>query len=229
MASGTVALVGSGEYLPVSDHLDTALLARLSGPARVVVLPTASAPDGGEVPQRWQRMGVEHFTRLGAQVTPVLLLTRQDAENEAMAAQIAQANFVYLSGGKPRYLLETLRDTACWRAIVGIHAAGGVVAGCSAGAMALGAALFDFPQIWRTFPGLGLAHGVAVIPHFDEMPGLIRGQIRAVSDAIVTAGVEGGTGLVISERGWEVIGKGGVTIFTKAGKTRYTDGQTIPR
>jgi cyanophycinase len=229
MASGTVALVGSGEYLPVSDHLDTALLARLGGPAQVVVLPTAAAPDGGEVPQRWQRMGVEHFTRLGAQVTPVLLLTRQDAANEAMAAQIAQANFIYLSGGKPRYLLETLRDTACWRAIAGVHAAGGVVAGCSAGAMALGAALFDFPQVWRTLPGLGLAPGVAVMPHFDEMPGLIRSQVRAVSNDIVTAGVEGGTGLVISERGWEVIGTGGVTIFTKAGKTSYTDGQTIPR
>jgi cyanophycinase len=157
---------------------------------------------------------VEHFTRLGAQVTPVLLLTRQDAANEAMAAQIAQANFIYLSGGKPRYLLETLRDTACWRAIAGVHAAGGVVAGCSAGAMALGAALFDFPQVWRTLPGLGLAPGVAVMPHFDEMPGLIRSQVRAVSNDIVTAGVEGGTGLVI---------------FTKAGKTSYTDGQTIPR
>jgi cyanophycinase len=227
--SGTVALVGSGEFLPASDPLDRVLLARLAEAPRVAVLPTASAPDGPGVPERWARMGVEHFTRLGAAVAPVMLLTRQDAESEDLAATIAAANFVYFSGGKPRYLLETLRDTQCWRAIAGVHAAGGVVAGCSAGAMVLGEALFDFPQIWRTLPALDLAHGVAVIPHFDEMPGLIRNQIRRASPTIDTAGVEGSTALVISSDGWQVVGRGGVTIFTRQGKTRYTDGQAIPR
>ncbi len=226
---GTVALVGSGEYLPPIEPLDHWLLGRLSEPGRVVVLPTAAAPDGPGVPERWNRMGVEHFTKLGAAVTPIMLLTRQDAESSALAEQIAAANFVYLSGGKPRYLLETLRDTACWRAIVGVHAAGGVVAGCSAGAMALGEALFDFPQIWRTLPALGLVRGVAIIPHFDELPGVIRSQIRRAGNDIDTAGVEGNTALVVTHAGWQVQGSGSVTIFGKAGKTRYTAGQTIPR
>ncbi len=227
--SGTVALVGSGEFLPASIPLDRVLLGRLTEPPRVAVLPTAAAPDGPGVPERWARMGVEHFTQLGAAVAPVMLLTRQDAESPELAATIAAANFVYFSGGKPRYLLETLRDSACWRAVAGIYAAGGVVAGCSAGAMVLGEALFDFPQIWRTLPALGLAHGVAVIPHFDEMPALIRNQIRRAGPTIDTAGVEGSTALVVTADGWQVAGQGGVTIFTAHAKARYTDGQTIPR
>ncbi len=190
-----------------------------------------SAPDGTNVAENWQRMGVEHFTKLGARVTPVTVLTRADADSAAMAEQIAAANFVYLSGGKPRYLLETLHDSACWRAIQSVHAAGGVVAGCSAGAMALGEMLFDFPQIWRTVPALGLARGVAIIPHFDEMPGIIRGRIGPASKTIPTAGVEGNTALVVSAEGeWRVEGRGGVTLFEEGQPhTRYATGQVIPR
>ena len=227
--SGTVALVGSGEYLPPIEPLDRALLARLTGPVRVVVLPTAAAPDGPGVPERWARMGVEHFTKLGALVESVMLLTHDDATSEALAAQIAAANFVYLSGGKPRYLLDTLRDTACWHAIADVYAAGGVVAGCSAGAMALGDALFDFPQIWHTTPALGLAPGVAVIPHFDELPKLIADRVGIASKKIPIAGVDGSTALIVTAEGWSVMGKGGVTIFEEKRTTRYTDGQTIPR
>src|SRR5690242_16518631 len=122
---GTLALVGSGEFLPPIEPLDRLLIERLAEPARVVVLPTASAPDGAGVPERWAKMGIEHFARLGASVEAAMLLTRADAESEALAAQIAAANFVYLSGGKPQYLVDTLRDTPCWRAIAGVFAAGG--------------------------------------------------------------------------------------------------------
>ncbi len=75
--TGAVALVGAGEYLSAMDPVDRALLARLHDTPRVVVLPTASAPDGPGVPERWTKMGVDHFTRLGAEVQPVMLLDRQ--------------------------------------------------------------------------------------------------------------------------------------------------------
>src|SRR5260370_16740271 len=104
---------------------------RVNGPPRVVVLPTASAPDGAGVPERWARMGVEHFSRLGAAVEPVMLLNRADAGKDEVAAQLAAANFIYFSGGKPRYLLETLQATASFQAILLVFAAAGIIAGCS--------------------------------------------------------------------------------------------------
>ena len=225
--SGTLALVGSGEFLPPIEPLDKLLIERLSEPARVVVLPTASAPDGPGVPERWAKMGVEHFSRLGAQVEAVMLLTRADAESEELAARIAAANFVYMSGGKPQYLYSTLRDTVCWQAMAGIFAAGGVVAGCSAGAMVLGEHMVDFPRLWRTVPGLGLAPGLAVIPHFDEMPGMFTGLARPAARHVPIVGVDGSTGLVGSDHHWTVQGRGTVTTFTGKGKRVYHAGEQV--
>jgi len=224
---GAVALVGSGEFLPPIEPLDSLLVERLHETPRVVVLPTASVPDGPGVPERWAKMGVEHFTRLGAKVEPVLLLTRADAESADLAAQIAAANFVYFSGGKPQYLLATLRESVCWQAIQRVYAAGGVVAGCSAGAMVLGAGMVDFPRLWRTVPALGLAPDVAVIPHFDELPRMLTGLARPAARRTVIAGVDGSTALIYANQQWSVQGRGTVTIFIGQGKRVYHAGESV--
>lgn len=225
--TGTLALVGSGEFLPPIEPLDKLLIEQLQEPPRVVVLPTASAPDGPGVPERWAKMGVEHFTRLGAQVEPVMLLTRADAESADLAARIAAANFVYMSGGKPQYLYATLRDSPCWQTIQGIFAAGGVVAGCSAGAMVMGERMIDFPRLWRTVPALGLAPGLAVIPHFDEMPGMLTSLARPAAHQVPIVGVDGSTALVGNDHNWTVQGRGGVTTFTSKGKRVYRAGEQV--
>jgi len=225
---GTVALIGAGEYLPPIATVDKVLLARVGGTPRVVVLPTAAAPDGPDVSERWAQMGVEHFSKLGAIVEPVMLLRRADADNSKIVAQIAAANFVYLSGGKPRYLLETLQGTAAWDAIVNVLAAGGVVAGCSAGAMVLGSEIFDFPQVWRTIPALSLVPGIAVIPHFDEIPALMMNSMSPSKRRVTVVGIDGSTALVRSNAHWMVLGRGGVTVFTGKQKRRYLAGEQVP-
>ena len=226
MTTGTIALVGSGEFLPPIQPLDRKLLEHVQGTPRVVVLPTASAPDGAGVPERWATMGVAHFGTLGAQVEPVMLLTREDAENSAIAEKIAQANFVYFSGGKPRYLLETLQGTAAWEAIVALYTNGGVVAGCSAGAMVMGAALFNFPNFWQTTSALNLAPGLVIVPHFDEIPKLMLATLNHASPN-TTVGVDGSTALVGHEDRWTVYGAGGVTVFEEKNKVRYIEGQEV--
>jgi cyanophycinase len=226
---GMVALVGSGEFLPVSEPLDRLLLEWLGEAARVVVLPTASAPDGPGVPERWAKLGIEHFTRLGAVVEPVMALTRADTESAALAERIAAANVVYLSGGKPGYLLDTLRDTTCWRAIVAVHAAGGIVAGCSAGAMALAGRLVGIPLLQSGQPALGLVPDLAVIPHFDELPRWLSGLGRLAARRAPVAGVEGATALVVRGEEWSVAGRGGVTLFAGRRKRRYVAGERIER
>src|SRR2546421_7020832 len=149
---GTVALIGAGEYLPPIAKVDKVLLERVGNTPRVVVLPTAAAPDGPGVPERWAQMGVEHFSQLGAIVEPVMLLRRGDADNSKIVTQIAAANFVYLSGGKPRYLLETLQGTAAWDAIVNVLAAGGVSARCLVRAQGVRSEVCGVPHVWRANP-----------------------------------------------------------------------------
>jgi cyanophycinase len=226
---GTVALVGAGEYLPTMDPVDQYLIEQLQETPRVVVLPTASAPDGASIPERWNAMGVDHFARLGASVEPLLLLNREDASNPAFVEKLASANFIYFSGGKPSYLMATLEGTAAWQAILEVYENGGIIAGCSAGAMVMGAVLFDFPQIWRTIPALGLVPGIAVIPHFDQLPRPMTSTIAGIGrNKVTVVGVDSGTALIVNDERWVVQGNGGVTVFAEKQKHRYHAGDEVP-
>jgi cyanophycinase len=228
IAKGTVALVGAGEYLQGMLPIDKKLLERVNGTPKVVVLPTAAAPDGDSVTERWASMGVEHFAHLGVTAEPIMLLNRIDAENAEISSKLANANFIYFSGGKPRYLLETLKGTRSWQAILDVFAVGGIIAGCSAGAMVLGGEVFDFPQVWRTIPALALVPGIAIIPHFDELPSIMIGTVTHGKRKSTIVGIDGTTALVGSDHQWIVYGRGSITVFTKNGKKRFVDGETVP-
>src|SRR6476661_932738 len=132
--SGPIALVGSGEFLPAMDEIDAVLLAATARRRpRVAILPTASWPDGEEVFRRWAAMGVDHFTALGAEVEPVLVRDRFDAEDDAHVQAIGEADLIYLSGGKPGHLSATLVGSPVGDALLAAHLRGAAIAGCSAG------------------------------------------------------------------------------------------------
>src|SRR2546423_5281956 len=132
---GPIALVGSGEFLPVMEGVDAALLD--GRPPRAVFLPTAAAPEGPQRVDYWLRLGAEHYQRLGVEPVPLTVLDRRDADDPANAAAVAGAGLVYLSGGNPGYLADTLRGTAVLEAILTAWQAGAALAGCSAGGRAL--------------------------------------------------------------------------------------------
>src|SRR4051794_8996552 len=141
---GPVALVGSGEFLPAMAEVDAGLLAATGRrQPRVVLLPTASWPDGDEVFRRWAAMGVEHFRGLGAEVEPLLVRDRFDADDPGHVQAIGEADLVYLSGGKPGHLTESLAESPVGMALVAAHERGTILAGCSAGAMTLSGRHWD--------------------------------------------------------------------------------------
>lgn len=223
---GTLALVGSGEYLPGMDPVDRALLSRLSEPARVVCLPTAAGTEGKARIDYWSDLGVGHFRQLGAQVEAVEVIDRASAQDVTLAERIGAANFVYLSGGKPAYLHQVLDGTPAWEAIQGVLERGGVVAGCSAGAMIFGEMILGFPGFQPRQAGFNYLPGVVIIPHFDEMPqGVVFGVRQLLPKAVKLVGVEGYTALVKQPDGYAVLGRGGVTVWDTTAKVRYQAGQ----
>ena len=230
-AVGTVALVGSGEFLPTMAGVDRTLIATLGGEARVAIVPTAASPDGEAVFDRWLRLGVEHFARLGCRPIPVPIHTRADAGLARHVDALHEANFVYLSGGKPAYLHETLRDTEAWRAIAAVYQSGGVVAGCSAGAMVLGELWLCLRRTAPPSPALGLLPGIAVVPHFDEMPAFVYDALAGIVGTlpgITVVGIDGSTALIGTAGRWTVGGRSGVTVFAASGRRQYRSGDDVP-
>jgi cyanophycinase len=225
---GTLALVGSGEYLPPIDELDRWLLDRLGEPARVACLPTAAGTEGDERIQYWSDLGVDHFSRLGAaQVEAVRVIDHPSALDLGLAERVRAANFVYLSGGKPSYLYGCLEGTPVWTAILDVLARGGVVAGCSAGAMIFGERIPTslFSSSWQT--SFSLLPGSFVIPHFDEIPRMMLHGMRLVAGRLTVIGIEGSTALVCGPDGLSVRGRGSVTLILDGKEQRFAAGDII--
>jgi cyanophycinase-like exopeptidase len=231
--AGTLTLVGAGEFLDSMNAIDRQLLDRAGG-GNVMILPTASAPDGVGVPERWITMGVDHFARLGAKADGVLALDRAACDDVANADRVRAANLIYFSGGKPDYLYGTLEDTAVWNAVLQVFDRGGMIAGCSAGAMIMGGYVPEFsmkaglPWINRWRASFALVPDAIVVPHYNEFPEVLVSLIfgRRPSGSYLI-GIDGHTALVGLDHAWQVLGAGRVTVRRGREKQRYTAGQAV--
>jgi cyanophycinase len=216
---GPIALVGSGEFLPVMEAVDAALLD--GRPSRAVFLPTAAAPEGRDRVEYWIGLGTEHYRRLGAEPVPVAVLDRRDADNPANAAAVAGAGLVYLAGGNPDYLADTLRGTAVLEAILAAWRAGAALAGCSAGACAL-TALADDTGTGATRPGLAVVPELVVLPHFDRierwLPGIVDRRAAGLAPGQVLVGIDEETAVTSGDGGWRVSGRQKVWIVDPDGR-----------
>jgi cyanophycinase len=232
--TGPIALVGSGEFLPAMAEIDAGLLAATGRRRpRVAILPTAAWPDGEDVFRRWAAMGAEHFTALGAEVEPVLVRDRFDADDAAHAQAIGEADLIYLSGGKPGHLTSTVVGSPVGAALLAAHARGATLVGCSAGAMTLADRHWDtrrrrlfWPLRWHE--GLGLAPGASVIPHYDAFPEPMAALVVLQSPrGLTTLGIDEETALVGRDGSWQVQGRGRVTVWRGRHRTRYRRGEVF--
>lgn len=228
---GPVALVGSGEYLPVMAETEAWLLQ--GRPARYVQIPTAAAPEGADSLSRWVSLGQAQADRLGVVAVPVLVRNRTDADDPELAALVEGAGLVYLSGGSPTFLAKTLRDTLVWSAISRAWNEGAALAGCSAGAMALTGWVPNLRNPMREAdPGLGALPALRVIPHFDRflrrMPGLLDRYLARAPEGVTVLGLDEDTALVGDGDSWAVRGRQSVWVITREGRQGYGDGASVP-
>jgi cyanophycinase len=223
-----LALVGSGEYLPPMDIVDRELLRRLPSPPRAVCLPTAAGTESPERIRYWEQLALDHFTRLQVPVRSLPVVDSASAGDPALAGAISESNFVYLSGGHPDYLYRTLNHSLVWREILSVVEKGGLLAGCSAGAMVMGEVFFGMPP-WRRSSGFRLLPGAMVIPHYDEIPRWISTLFRiGTGRELTTVGIEANTALLVDNGRMEVIGTGGVTVWNRTIGKRFIQGSLPP-
>src|SRR6266540_4574272 len=230
--NGLIALVGSGEYLPVMEDVDRYLLDSLNlngRKPRVVCLPTAAGKEGDQSVNRWSSMGVDHFTKLGADVAALRIIDRASADDQQYEPLLENADLIYFSGGDPGYLYQTLKDTCVWFAAQRAWSRGAVYAGCSAGAMILSKRMPSF-RLAGTQEGFGIVPAEFIVPHFDAIPAIWKPVILALQKQLKNGqrmiGVDEDTALIGSLNGeWKAMGRSNVHIFTHDGKNKYKSGE----
>ena len=232
--NGLINLVGSGEYLPVMDNVDRHLLDSLNlngRKPRVVCLPTAAGREGDTSVNRWASMGIQHFQKLGAEVSAPLIIDRASADDAQWESLLEEADLIYFSGGDPGYLHQTLNGSRSWRAALRAWERGAIYAGCSAGAMILAKRMPSF-RLAGTQEGFGVVPATFIVPHFDAIPGIWKPLVFALQKQLKKGermiGVDENTALVgrLGSQ-WRVMGQGKVHIFTREGNRAFTNDQTL--
>jgi cyanophycinase len=225
------SLLGSGEFLPWSEPVDRRLVAEADGDGRVLILPTASAPEGKDVFERWGSLGLAHFSRLEIPAEVLDLRTREDADDPRLLARLDGASAVYFSGGNPAYLSATLAESDFLDSMLKQLDRGMAYAGCSAGVACLNELTFDsdttdVDEVFK--PGLGLAPRAFFAPHWDIvdtwMPGATEFIVASVPEDSVFIGLDEDTAMMGRGASWGVLGKSGIHVKEGDGWTTYRDG-----
>ena len=217
MTAGRLVLAGSGEFTPAMNDVDRELLATLRPHPRVAIVPTAAGLE--DTPPQWANRGRAHFAALGAEPVAVMVLNKDDAHEPKWRDAIADADWIYFSGGDPGHIVDTLEGSPFWNAVLERHNAGAILAGSSAGAMMLGQSTFvplargpdGFPIRMTVRPAMGLVSGVIVAPHFDILPRrLVDMWSSLVPPGHRLLGIDEDTALIRSNPEWVVRGRGRV-------------------
>ena len=235
--NGSLALVGSGEYLPAMAEFEKSLLEDgiKNGKENIYIqIPTAAAQESSSRLEYWRDLGQKQAQVIGAKPLFLPIYTREDAQNMSFVNQISNSALIYMSGGDPHYLAKTLIDTPIWQAIVKNWQSGGSLAGCSAGAMVLSSQIPNF-RLSRAEPttGLNLIQNIRVIPHFNKffkwIPESAAKLLMHVPDDSVLIGIDELTAIVkrAGSDFWQVYGQAKLHMLKGLPEAQFSHGQEI--
>jgi cyanophycinase len=196
------------------------------------VVPTAAAR---QRPELAVRTAEDWFGSLGIEVVELPVLKRSDAGLAKNVELAEQAGLVYLTGGDPGLVVDVLRDSPVWHAMVGAWRHGAALAGSSAGAMAFG----EWTLIRGAYPGdsqrryklaLDLIPRVAVAPHFETFGH--RWVDSVLKDPptpdVVIVGIDERSAVVWDGRTWTAAGPGATTLVTLRDRLVCAPGTPVP-
>jgi len=235
--NGSLALVGSGEYLPAMAQFENSLVAdgvKNGKKARYVQIPTAAGRESSDRLEYWKELGLRQAKNIGVEATYLPIFTREDAFNQEYIDAVANSALMYMSGGDPHHLAQVLIDTPLWDAILENWKTGASLAGCSAGAMVLSAHIPNF-RLLKKVPtqGLNLLPEVRVIPHFNKffkwIPESAAKVLLHVPDNSILIGVDELTAIVkrSGDSEWVVVGEAKVHVLKGLPDQQLHDGERI--
>jgi cyanophycinase len=207
----------------------------------ICIIPTAAALDNNH--KRAGNNGVRWFQSLGAKhVFTADVIDKKSANDENVANLIRESKLIYLLGGSPSYLGETLKNSLCWSMALEVYKNGGVMAGSSAGAMLLCEYYYD-PYEKKLLSGLNLISNACVLPHHNQFGKTWAKQLRALLPDSILIGIDEQTGMISRSASrskgendsdqssathpldWQIYGRGEVNIYRAESTIRYVRGE----
>jgi cyanophycinase-like exopeptidase len=234
---GSLALVGSGEYLPAMAEFEKSLITDgMSNGMKptYIQIPTAAGRESSNRLEHWRQLGKAQADLLGVTQLFLPIYSREGANNLEFANQIKDAALIYISGGDPHYLADSLIDTPVWSAIYANWQNGGSLAGCSAGAMVFSSQVPHFRvSRKKPTPGLNLISNIRVIPHFNKFfkwipAGTAKIFINLEQDVILI-GIDELTAIIkrTGQDKWQVYGQAQLHILRGLPERQLTHGEVI--
>jgi cyanophycinase len=217
---GYILLAGGAEFGGAMALADRRAIELAGGSnAHLSIVPAAAAPDNNH--KRAGQNGVDWFKKLGAvNVCALPLIDRQSADDATVIKALLQSRLIYLPGGFPRHLEQSLAGSQSWQAMLQAHRSGAVIAGSSAGAMILCDHYYD-PYEKKIFDGLGLIPHTCILPHHNSFGRNWSRKLAPRLGGVVLIGIDERTGMINDgpQGQWQVYGAGGIT--------RYRNNQTV--
>lgn len=224
--SGGIVLAGGDEFRAGCEVMDAAVL-RSTGQDQpcVLIVPAAARRGAAKAASN----GVAYFSGLGAAASGLMVLDREDADDPGLVSRAAEASVVYFTGGSPDHLLATLEGSRLLEQLRESMAAGAVVGGSSAGAMVMGS-MMRGPSSGCWVPGLGLARGVAVLPHHEASdPERVASDLASHAPAgLKVLGIDARSGCFGSPGRWTVLGPGRVVLYEGGSWRPFFHGDVLP-
>jgi cyanophycinase len=223
---GYILLAGGAEFDGAMAIADRRAI-ELAGGAHALlsIVPAAAAPDNNH--ERIGQKAVDWFKKLGAVNAAALpLVDRPSADAATVVNALLASRLIYMPGGFPGHLAQSLSGSKGWQAMLNAHQSGAVIAGSSAGAMILCDHYYD-PYEGKIFKGLGLIPNACILPHHNTFG---RSWFRKLAQrlrGVILIGIDEKTGMIDDgpKGQWQVYGAGGITCYRNDRVTHFQAGQ----
>ena len=142
-----------------------------------------------------------------------------------MAAQIDNSDVVDLTGGDPSHLVNVMTGSLFLETIRTHASRGLVLAGSSAGAMAMGSEM----HYRNTSNAFGIVSNTIIIPHHENRnTEETNGQVKELTEEGITIfGIDTRTGIVSDSVTLSAHGTGRVVVYNSEGWKEYLPGEVI--